>query len=78
MNLEIITPDKNLYSGEVTSVIVPGSSGKLGILKDHAPIITTLQKGDISIIENGGKTQEFTVNGGVLEMLNNKIIILAE
>lgn len=78
MDLEIITPEKEIYSGEVTSVIAPGSIGKLGILKDHAPLITTLRKGEISIVEAGGKTQDFPVKGGVLEILNNKIVILAE
>jgi F-type H+-transporting ATPase subunit epsilon len=78
MNLEIITPDKKLYSGSVTSVIVPGSSGKLGVLKDHAPLITTLQAGEISITETDGNTQTFAVKGGVLEVLKNNLIILAE
>lgn len=75
MELEIITPDKNLFAGTVKSVSVPGTDGSLGILDKHAPLIATLKAGDIKI--DGGK-QTFAVKGGVVEVLNNKVIILAE
>jgi F-type H+-transporting ATPase subunit epsilon len=77
MELEIITPDKKVYSGEVTSVSVPGSRGRFEMLKDHAPIISTLLNGKVKIKDKEG-VKTFDVKGGVIENLKNKIIILAE
>ena len=78
MLLEIIAPDQQLYSGEVDLVQVPGSKGSFQILKNHAPIISTLEKGQIKIIDLKGSVVFFDVNGGVIEAKNNKIIVLAE
>ena len=78
MILEIITPEKKLYEGEINSVKCPGSNGEFEILNNHAPIISTLIKGDLRIIDSNNKTENFTINGGVIEMQNNKIIVLAE
>mgnify|MGYP002712057379 FL=1 len=77
MQLDIITPEKNVYSGEVEMVNLPGSDGSFGILKDHAPIVSTLKAGEIKVIENGNE-KLFPVNGGVVEVNNNKVIVLAE
>jgi F-type H+-transporting ATPase subunit epsilon len=78
MTLEILTPDKKVFEGEVTSVTVPGSAGSFEVLKDHAPIISTLEDGPV-IIRSGGKISEtITIKGGVIEVLENKIIVLAE
>ena len=77
MLLEIITPDKKIYSGEVTSVSVPGMAGRFQMLKNHAPIISTLQNGKVKIKDKDG-VKEFDVKGGVVENLKNKIVILAE
>ena len=78
MQLEIITADSQLYSGEVTSVKLPGMDGEFEILDNHAPVISTLDKGIIRVIDNNNKTENFEVNGGVIEMQNNKIIVLAD
>ena len=78
MLLEIIAPDQELYSGEVDLVQVPGSKGSFEILRNHAPIISTLDKGQIKIIDPKGATSFFEVTGGVIEVKNNKIIVLAE
>ncbi|MDB9931296.1 ATP synthase F1 subunit epsilon [Flavobacteriales bacterium] len=78
MLLDIITPDTQLYSGEVTSITLPGIDGDLGILNNHAPLITTLKKGTISTIKAGGENESFETNGGIVEVLNNKVIVLAE
>lgn len=78
MLLEIIAPDQKLYSGEVDLVQVPGSKGSFEILKNHAPIISTLEEGQIKIVDTEGGTRFFEVNGGVIEVKNNKIIVLAE
>jgi F-type H+-transporting ATPase subunit epsilon len=77
MHLDIITPDKKIYSGEVTSVSLPGATGRFQILKNHAPIISTLLKGKVKVEDSEG-TKEFDVNGGVVENLKNNVVILAE
>ena len=77
MHLDIITPEKNVYSGEIQMVNLPGSDGSFGILKDHAPIVSTLKAGEIKVVENGSE-KSFPISGGVVEVNNNKIIVLAE
>lgn len=77
MHVDIITPDTNLYSGYASYVGVPGLEGSLGILENHAPIISVLKKGVVELKTNEGEKQ-FKVNGGVLEMQNNRVVILAE
>lgn len=78
MLLEIITPDKKVYSGQVRLVQLPGTKGSFEILKNHAPIISTLEKGRIKVIEESGQTLYFEVEGGVIENKDNKIIVLVE
>jgi F-type H+-transporting ATPase subunit epsilon len=78
MQLEIITPDKQLFAGEVKLVQVPGSKGSFEILKSHAPIISTLDKGNIKIESPDGKKSFFEIEGGVIEAKSDHIIILAE
>ena len=78
MLLEIITPDKSIYSGQVDSVQLPGSLGSFAILKNHAPIISTLEKGKIKVVEQSGQTLFFEVEGGIVENKDNKIIVLVE
>ena len=77
MHLEIITPDKKVFTGEATSVTFPGSEGQFQILNNHAPIVSTLARGPVTIATSTG-TQTFTVDGGVVEVLNNKVLVLAE
>ena len=78
MRLEIITPDQELFSGEAKSVSLPGVGGGLGILDKHAPLITVLKKGTVSVTDDSGSEQTFDVNGGVVEVQNNVVLILAE
>lgn len=78
MIIEIITPDKKLFSGEVSVVQLPGSNGSFELLNNHAPIVSTLSKGKIRIVTDQNKELSFDIGGGVLEMNNNKVIILAE
>jgi len=78
MFLEIITPDKKIYSGEVKLVQLPGSIGSFEILKNHAPIISTLEKGKIKVVEETGQILFFEVDGGIVENKDNKIIVLVE
>ncbi len=78
MHLEIITPDKKVYTGEINSVKLPGKDGSFGILKNHAPMISTLRVGKIKVIDTANATHYFDVKGGVVEVLNNKITVLAD
>ena len=78
MKLEILTPEKKIFSGEVVSVQVPGSSGKFRMLNMHAPIVSSLEKGEIKITDLEKKELVFDIKSGVVEMKNNTIIILAE
>lgn len=78
MNLEIITPDRSVFTGEVSLVQLPGIDGSFEILNNHAPLISVLQKGKIKIKDDKGQEQFFEVNGGVVEVLKNKVLILAE
>lgn len=78
MYLEIITPDKKVFEGEVNLVQVPGSKGTFTLLKNHAPIISTLDKGTIRVVDTLGKEYFFKVSGGVVENLENKVIVLVE
>ena len=78
MVIEIITPDESLFKGEAQGVTVPGIDGSLGILNNHAPLISALKAGKVKVTHPDGKEQFFDINGGVAEVLNNKVIILAE
>ncbi|MDQ3534729.1 MAG: ATP synthase F1 subunit epsilon [Bacteroidota bacterium] len=77
MRLEIITPDKNVFEGEVESAKFPGSNGSFQVLKDHAPLISSLEKGVVSYRTASGEF-DILIDGGVVEVLNNKITVLAE
>lgn len=77
MQLEIITPDKELFNGEADSIVLPGIEGSLGIWNNHAPLITALKAGKVEI-KDAGKAQDFDIKGGVVEVLNNRVVVLAE
>lgn len=78
MFLEIITPDKKIYTGEVRRVRLPGSKGLFEILHNHAPIISTLSKGTIRVVDNNGQKHHYKVEGGVVENKKDKVIVLLE
>lgn len=78
MYIDVITPESTLFSADAKSVQLPGSDGWFGILDRHAPIISTLKKGSIKIIDTNNQTVSIEVKSGVVEMNNNKLIILAE
>lgn len=77
MKLEIITPEKTLYSGNVKLVQVPGSKGSFEILKNHAPVISTLTEGKIKVVTEADKQEFFTINSGIVEVKANVITVLA-
>ena len=78
MRIEIITPEKTVFEGEVASVKVPGKKGSFQVLKDHAPIVSTLENGLITLVGMDGKELVYEINGGVIEVKTNKIILLAD
>jgi F-type H+-transporting ATPase subunit epsilon len=78
MKLEILTPDKKVYEGEIRSVTVPGTMGSFEVLKDHAPIISTLEDGKVIIRKDNSPVETISIKGGVIEVLNNSIMVLAE
>ncbi|MBE6345722.1 MAG: ATP synthase F1 subunit epsilon [Lentimicrobiaceae bacterium] len=77
MNLKIITPERQIFEGEADLVQLPGSDGLFEILKNHAPMIASLGKGKIKI-GNNNEYQYFEINGGVAEIINNEVLVLAE
>ncbi len=77
MNLEILTPDKKVFEGEVNSVSLPGTMGSFEILNHHAPLISTLEDGKLTV-RTSGKEEVFLIQGGVVEVLNNNVMVLAE
>jgi F-type H+-transporting ATPase subunit epsilon len=78
VNLEIITPEKTLYQGEINLINVPGSKGSFTVLKNHAPLISTLEKGELRIVTKDKKTETIEIEGGIIEVKKNKIIVLAD
>jgi F-type H+-transporting ATPase subunit epsilon len=78
VKIEIITPDRNIYSGEVRSVRVPGRKGSFQVLKDHAPIISTLDAGPVIIADEQDAEIRFEITGGVIQVKRNRIILLAD
>jgi len=76
MRVEILTPDQTLFEGEAEYVFLPGSDGALGILNKHAAMITTLRPGTLRVRTSEGE-QSFELVGGTVEVLDNKVLVLA-
>ena len=78
MQIEIITPDKTIFSGDAFLIQLPGIDGSFEILDNHTPLISVLLKGNIKIQKDKQhEAQYFEINGGVVEVLKNKVLILA-
>ncbi len=80
MKVEIVTPDSTIFTGDNVALIqLPGIDGSFEILNNHAPLISVLKKGRIKLMNKGEKEEQFfEVNGGVIEVLNNRVLVLAE
>ncbi|MFH1198507.1 MAG: ATP synthase F1 subunit epsilon [bacterium] len=76
--IEVITPSKTGYSGMATSITIPGTKGSFQILYNHAPMISTFEIGKVKIVEQGGEEKVFATGGGTVEVLKNKVLLLAE
>jgi F-type H+-transporting ATPase subunit epsilon len=78
MRIEIVTPDKKIFEGDIKSVRVPGRKGSFQVLKDHAPIVSTLESGPVIMVDPEGNETIYEIDGGVIEVKSNKIILLAD
>jgi len=78
MIIEIITPDRTIFSGTASLVQLPGIDGLFEILNNHAPLISVLKQGKVKIKNDKDQIEFFEIKGGVVEVLKNKILILAE
>ncbi|MBQ1781143.1 MAG: ATP synthase F1 subunit epsilon [Bacteroidales bacterium] len=78
MKLEIITPASTLFTGEVSLVQLPGIDGLFEILKSHAPLVSALKEGRVKVMDDQNQEQYFDIRGGVVEVSNDKVLVLAE
>ncbi|MGE0588076.1 MAG: ATP synthase F1 subunit epsilon [Cyclobacteriaceae bacterium] len=77
MHLEIITPEKKVFEGEVTIATFPGTDGSFQVMNDHAPLVGLLKEGMV-VYKSKEATKEVKITGGVVEVLKNKVILLAD
>lgn len=78
MTLEILTPEKKLFSGEVYGVQMPGISGSFEVLDKHAPMVSALKEGRVKVLRDKQHTTSFDIQSGFVEVLNNKVTVLVE
>ena len=78
MTLEILTPDRKIFSGDVFGVQLPGISGLFEVLDKHAPMVSALKAGKLKILKDKTNTTSYIIKGGFVEVLNNKTTVLVE
>ena len=78
MTLEILTPDKKIFSGEVYGVQLPGIGGMFEVLDKHAPIVSALKSGKLKILKDKNASTQYNIQGGFVEVLNNTASVLVE
>ena len=80
MELEILTPEKKLFSGNVYGVQLPGISGSFEVLEKHAPMVSALGAGKLKVLneKTGSNTTSYSIQGGFMEVLNNRVVVLVE
>ena len=78
MVLEILTPDKKIFSGDVYGVQLPGIGGMFEVLEKHAPLVSALKAGKLKILKDKNSTSHYTIQSGFVEVLNNKATVLVE
>lgn len=78
MILEILTPERRLYSGDVYGIQLPGIDGKFEVLDKHAPLVSALGKGNLKVIKDKNTTSNFSIESGFVEVINNKVTVLVE
>jgi len=78
LHVDIVTPTKTAYEGDVKSITIPGTLGSFQVLYNHAPLMSSFEIGQIKIEESEGKKNIYATSGGTVEVLNNKVVVLAE
>ncbi len=80
LHLDIITPEATVFSGEVVMAVLPGSEGQLGILANHAPLVTALRAGSVNLYAPDMQTlsQSIAITGGFAEVKDNRLVVLTE
>ena len=78
MNLQILTPEKRLFSEDVYGVQLPGIEGSFEVLDKHAPMVSALGKGTLKVLKDKNSTVSFTISSGFVEILNNRATVLVE
>jgi len=79
MNLEILTPEKKLYSGHVYGVQLPGTTGSFEVLEKHAPLVSSLKAGRLKVLKDrNSQVSYFDIQGGFVEVINNNVTVLVE
>lgn len=78
MNLTVLTPEQTIFDGSITSVKVPGIGGQFEVLKNHAPLVSALDKGEVRIKTAEGKVEQFAIVGGFIEVLKNEVSLLVQ
>ena len=78
MTLEILTPEKKIFSGEVYGVQLPGISGLFEILDKHAPLVSALKSGNLKILKDKSATASYSIQSGFVEVFHNKTTVLVE
>jgi len=78
MTLEILTPEKKIYSGDVYGVQLPGIAGLFEVLDKHAPLVSALGKGNLKILIDRNSVENYAIQSGFVEVLQNKVTVLVE
>lgn len=79
MHIEILTPEKKIFVGDVYGVQLPGVNGSFEVLEQHAPMVSALGSGKVKILlDKTGKSDVYSISGGFIEVLNNKVTVLLE
>jgi F-type H+-transporting ATPase subunit epsilon len=78
MRCDIVSVRRTVYSGEVSLVVVPGRTGELGIMPEHAPLMSSLKPGPVRVVETGGEETTFLVGGGLVEVMPHVVTILVD
>lgn len=76
--VDIVTPSKTVFEGNVKSITIPGTKGSFQVLYNHAPLISSFEIGQIKIEGEDGEMKKYATSGGTVEVMNNKVIVLAE
>ncbi len=77
-DLKVVTPNEVFFEGKAVSVVAPGTIGYLGVLKDHAPLVTTIDKGNLTFKDESDQVKTFKIEGGFFEVFQNRVLVLTD